>query len=85
MELLFLSSSIFMIKVTRLNGKSYNINALYIEAIESNPDTLITLTNGKKFVVRESEKEIIHSIHTFYKSIQILGHNEFTGGNDEEE
>ena len=55
------------------------------EAIESNPDTLITLTNGKKFVVRESEKEIIHSIHTFYQSIQILGHTEFAGGKDEEE
>lgn len=74
-----------MIKVTRLNGKSYNINALYIEAVESNPDTTITLTNGKKFVVRESEQDVIKMIEKFYLSVQILGRRNLAGGYHEEE
>ncbi|WP_019242302.1 MULTISPECIES: flagellar FlbD family protein [Bacillus] len=74
-----------MIEVTRLNGKSYCINALYIELVESNPDTTITLTNGKKYIVRESQKEILQAIHTYYKSIRILSREEMVVGLDEEE
>ncbi|WP_042348910.1 flagellar FlbD family protein [Bacillus massiliigorillae] len=74
-----------MIKVTRLNGKSYNINALYIEMVESNPDTTITLTNGKKLVVKETEEDILESIHSYYKSISMFGRQETMGGYDEEE
>ncbi|MBD8068292.1 flagellar FlbD family protein [Bacillus sp. PS06] len=62
-----------MVTLTRLNGKSFIINALYIEQIESFPDTTITLTNGKKFVVRESEGDVMLSVVNFYRSIQILG------------
>ncbi|WP_153123706.1 flagellar FlbD family protein [Peribacillus tepidiphilus] len=62
-----------MIKVTRLNGKSYNINALYIEMVESHPDTIITLTNGKKYVVAESEDEVRDAIIHFYRSVNVLG------------
>ena len=46
-----------MIKVTRLNGKSYNLNAIYIESVEMNPDTTITLVNGKKYIVREPDDQ----------------------------
>ena len=52
--------------------------------IESNPDTTITLTNSKKYIVLESEQEIIQSIHNFYKSITILSRQEIVGGEDEE-
>ncbi|MGM9924126.1 MAG: flagellar FlbD family protein [Bacillus sp. (in: firmicutes)] len=74
-----------MIKVTRLNGKSYNINALYIEMVESHPDTTITLSNGKKFVVKETEEAILQSIHSYYKSISIFGRQEITGDINEKE
>lgn len=74
-----------MIKVTRLNGKSYYLNALYIEIVESNPDTTISLANGKKYIVKESEQEILHSIHTYYQSISMFGRQEIMGGYDEEE
>ncbi|HJV16294.1 MAG TPA: flagellar FlbD family protein, partial [Bacillales bacterium] len=43
-----------MIKVTRLNGKTFILNAIFIESIESFPDTTITLSNGRKYVVKES-------------------------------
>jgi flagellar protein FlbD len=49
------------------------INALYIEAVESHPDTMITLTNGKKFVVAETEDQIKNAIIQFYRSINLLG------------
>ncbi|MFS8651305.1 MAG: flagellar FlbD family protein [Caldibacillus sp.] len=61
-----------MIQVTRLNGQPFYINALYIETVEAVPDTTIRLTNGKTYVVRESDKELIRLIKEFYKEIQIL-------------
>ena len=73
-----------MIKVNKLNGKPYFLNALYIESVEANPDTTITLTNGKKLVVRNTESEILQSIHQFYRSINVLGTQHDQEGDDEE-
>lgn len=72
-----------MITVTRLNGKKFQINALYIETIESFPDTTITLTNGHKFVVLEDEDNIHKQIILFYQSINILGSTNMGGVFDE--
>ena len=47
-----------MIELTRLNGKAFTLNALYIETVESFPDTTITLTTGTKLIVLESEEEV---------------------------
>ena len=41
-----------MIKVSRLDGKEFVLNALLIETVESVPDTVVTLTNGRKYVVQ---------------------------------
>jgi flagellar protein FlbD len=62
-----------LIKVTRLNGKSFTINALFVETVESLPDTTITFTSGKKIVVSETEEEIIQSMIRFYRTINVLG------------
>ncbi|KAA0547931.1 flagellar FlbD family protein [Bacillus sp. BGMRC 2118] len=64
-----------MIKLTRLNGTSFSLNAVYIEQVQSFPDTTITLTNGKKIVVRESEDDVILLVKDFYRQISILGIN----------
>lgn len=61
-----------MIQVTRLNGRTFHINALYIETVEAVPDTTIRLTNGKTYIVKEKEEDIVHLIKEFYKEIQIL-------------
>ncbi|MFC0271301.1 flagellar FlbD family protein [Metabacillus herbersteinensis] len=61
-----------MIKVTKLNGKSFYLNAVHIELIESFPDTTITLSNGKKFVVKESESVVCKKIIKFYQEINVL-------------
>lgn len=49
------------------------INAVYIETVESFPDTTITLTNGRKYVVKESENTVFELIKNFYQSISLLG------------
>ncbi|WP_226665686.1 flagellar FlbD family protein [Metabacillus litoralis] len=61
-----------MIQLTRLNGKSFSLNALFIEVVESFPDTTITLTNSHKYVVKESEQEVCKKIELFYHKINVL-------------
>jgi len=61
-----------MIQLTRLNGESFTLNALFIEQIQSFPDTTITLTSSKKIIVRESEIEVARKIREFYQSIGLI-------------
>lgn len=68
-----------MIKVTRLNGQEFTINALYIERVESFPDTTITLTTGTKYIVLDSKEEVHDRILTFYKEIQLLSNPHLRG------
>jgi flagellar protein FlbD len=51
-----------MIKVTRLNGDPIYINSALIEFIEETPDTMVTLTTGKKLIIKEHVEDIIKSI-----------------------
>lgn len=47
-----------MISVTRTNGSKIYINAELIQTVESTPDTVITLTSNKKFIVKDTAQEI---------------------------
>lgn len=58
-----------MIYVTRLNKKEYVINSDLIEFMESTPDTVITLTNGKKIIVLESIDEVIDKIIQYKQKV----------------
>ena len=51
-----------MIEVSRLNGKKFTLNCEWIETVEATPDTVITLTNGKKYVVAEKVDEVIEKV-----------------------
>jgi flagellar protein FlbD len=61
-----------MISLTQLNGNTFTLNAIYIEQVQSFPDTTITLTTGKKFVVKESEDVVAEKVASFYKNITLL-------------
>ncbi len=61
-----------MITVTRFNKTQFVINADWVETVESTPDTVITLTNGKKFVVAESVEDIIHQVIEYKQKTFIL-------------
>jgi len=51
-----------MIKVTRFDHSELVVNAELIETVEATPDTVITLTSGKKLVVSEDVDEIIRRV-----------------------
>jgi flagellar protein FlbD len=57
-----------MIQLTRLNQQRLVLNSDLIEHIESTPDTVITLTSGAKFMVRESAEEIIRLVAEFRRA-----------------
>ena len=47
-----------MIEITKLNGAKMLVNTSLIETVEETPDTVITLTSGKKIIVKESRQEV---------------------------
>ena len=58
-----------MIHVTRLNGSEFVINAALIETIEATPDTVLTLTNEHKWVVRESVETVLERVFAYQRRI----------------
>jgi flagellar protein FlbD len=58
-----------MIHLTRINHVALVLNSDLIEHIETTPDTVISLTNGQKFVVLESTDEVIRRVVDFRRAI----------------
>jgi flagellar protein FlbD len=48
-----------VIKLTRLDGEVFVLNAELIRYVESRPDTFVTLTTGERLVVREPLDEVM--------------------------
>jgi flagellar protein FlbD len=48
-----------MIRVTRLNGTPFVLNAELIQTLDRTPDTVITLVDGKKLIVAEDFDEVV--------------------------
>ena len=48
-----------MIALRRINGQEFVLNCDIIETLEATPDTVITLTNGKKMIVQNDLEEIV--------------------------
>ena len=61
-----------MIPVTKFNRSVLQINATLIESVESTPDTVITLMNGKKLIVLETVDEVLALIESFYRRIGLV-------------
>ena len=61
-----------MIQLTKLNQTPISLNAIYIERIESIPDTVITLLSGKKVHVLETVEEVTNKMTTYYQKINLL-------------
>lgn len=58
-----------MIVLTRLNGAAFALNADLIERAEETPDTVVTLVDGKKYVVAEGVHEIVRRVREFRASV----------------
>ncbi|MBE3574848.1 MAG: flagellar FlbD family protein [Firmicutes bacterium] len=59
-----------MIALRRLDGTEFVLNALLIETVEATPDTIVTLTTGRKYVVREPVAEVVQAVIAFHRSIR---------------
>lgn len=61
-----------MIVLTRLNGKEFVVNAELIRYVEETPDTMLTLTTGDKFMVKESMREVVRKAVDYSRSLRKL-------------
>lgn len=74
-----------MIELTKLTGENFFMNPNLIEIIEVTPDTLITMTNGKKYYALEPAEEIIAKIQEYYQKINSPVRKVVKAAPDEEE
>jgi flagellar protein FlbD len=58
-----------MIKIVGLDKKEFVINADQIEKLEEIPESVITLVNGRKYLVKESNDEIIAKVIEYKRKI----------------
>lgn len=61
-----------MIDVTKMNGMNITINSDLIETVEDTPDTVITLTTGRKIIVKESRQTIKNLVKSFKKECTFM-------------
>ncbi|PKL50796.1 MAG: flagellar protein [Candidatus Riflebacteria bacterium HGW-Riflebacteria-2] len=59
-----------MIRLSRINGAKFYLNAELIEQIESSPDTVITLYTGKTVMVAEPVHQVLHRIMNYKRRTQ---------------
>lgn len=60
-----------MIEVTKINGVKVLVNPDLIELVEETPDTVLTLTTGKKIIVKESRQQIKNLVLSYKRKIYI--------------
>ena len=61
-----------MIKLTRLNGDEFVVNAERILYIEGRPDTYITLSSSDRLIVRESVEEVVKRVIAYAQAIRLV-------------
>lgn len=63
-----------MIKLTKFNSDSdkkgeFILNAEIIETVEEVPDTVVTLTNGKKYIIEEKMEEVVRRVMQYRRAL----------------
>jgi len=66
-----------MILLTKINNVHITVNCDMIQLIEETPDTVITLGNGDKIVVKEPMVEIIDKTVEYRRRIRQLVETEY--------
>lgn len=61
-----------MIMLTRISGTSFVLNCDLIERIDATPDTVVSLVDGKKYVVLESPAHVMAAIRQHRSEIIAL-------------
>lgn len=58
-----------MIELTKLNDMKFTVNADIIELVEETPDTVVSLTTGRKLIVKESRQEVTDLVIDYRRAI----------------
>ena len=58
-----------MVELTNMNGVTFVLNRRLIETIELIPETKVTTTTGKYFLVREKPEEIVQKVIAYNQKI----------------
>ena len=58
--------------MTRLHGSRLAVNCDLIERVEATPDTVLSLVDGSRYVVRETVSEIVDKVRAFRASVVLL-------------
>jgi len=58
-----------MVKLMRISGSAIVINADMIETLEATPDTIITLSTGKKLILKDQIDEVIAKVVDYQKMV----------------
>ena len=61
-----------MIRLSRLNGEQFILNADLIRYVEARPDTFITLTTGERVVVMETMDEVAMRAVTYQQTKHLI-------------
>ena len=73
-----------MIKVTRLDNSEIVLNAELIESVEEAPDTIITTTTKRRFLVKETADQVVDKIRK-YRMFIISGKDDIFAQTDNDE
>lgn len=58
-----------MIEVTKINGQKILVNSDLIECVEETPDTVVTLSTGRKLIIKESRQDVKNLVKSYRKDI----------------
>ena len=61
-----------MIKLTRLDGEEFILNADLIKYVEQRPDTFITLTGNDRIVVAETPDEVLRRTIDYQRNKRLI-------------
>lgn len=61
-----------MIKLTRLDGEVFVLNADLIQFVEARPDTFITLTTGHRLIVAETMDEVLRRAVAYQQAKHLI-------------
>jgi len=59
-----------VIKLTRLTGEEFVVNAEMIQYVEAKPDTIITLSTKERIIVREPVDEVVRRVIEYGRALR---------------
>ena len=68
-----------MIAVTCRNGERFSVDPLHIERVETDPDTVVHLVDGTKYVVDQTFDQLLRTISD-HRATVLVSQKQLAGG-----